>query len=84
MTGRRSRDALSLGLPEIGRALICVGPNSHVRAFDTTTDQFITYGPHERAAVLAEVGMFLTGLVAERPFWPGGGLLPPITAGDAS
>ncbi|WP_328349108.1 hypothetical protein OG800_49075 [Streptomyces sp. NBC_00445] len=71
-------DALSLGLPETGRALVCVGPNSHVRAFDPAADQFITYGPQERAAVLAEVDMLLTGLVAEQEFWPGDGLLPPL------
>ncbi|MEU5323434.1 hypothetical protein AB0G67_42785 [Streptomyces sp. NPDC021056] len=70
-------DALSLGLPEIGRALVCVGPTSHVRAFDAV-GQFITYGPQERAAVLAEVDMFLTALVAQREFWPGDGLLPPL------
>ncbi|MGW7208459.1 hypothetical protein [Streptomyces sp. NPDC054837] len=71
-------DALSLRLPEIGRALICVGPTRQVRAFDAAADQVITYGPQERAAVLAEVDMFLTGLVAERQFWPGEGLLPPL------
>jgi len=71
-------DALSLGLPEIGRALICVGPHSQVRVLDAASDQVIAYGPQERAAVLAEVDMFLTGLVAEREFWPGDGLLPPI------
>ncbi|MCX5328048.1 hypothetical protein [Streptomyces sp. NBC_00140] len=71
-------DALSLGLPEIGRALVCVGPNSHVRAFDAATDQVITYGPQERAAVLAQVDIFLTGLVAEQEFWPGDGLLLPL------
>jgi hypothetical protein len=70
-------DALSLGLPEIGRALLCAGPHSHVRAYDAPADQFITYGPQERAAVLAEVDMFLTSLVTEQKFWPGDGLLPP-------
>ncbi|WP_327714006.1 cytochrome P450 [Streptomyces sp. NBC_00490] len=71
-------DALGLGLPEIGRALVCVGPTSHVRAFDAATDQVVTYGPQELAAVLAEVDRFLTGLVAERQLWPGNGLLPPL------
>ncbi|WP_234333604.1 hypothetical protein [Streptomyces viridochromogenes] len=71
-------DALSLGLPEIGRALICAGPNSHVRAFDAAANEFITYGPTERAAVLAEVDMFLACLIAEKDLWPGDGLLPPI------
>ncbi|MFF7452538.1 MULTISPECIES: hypothetical protein [unclassified Streptomyces] len=47
-----------------------------MRAFDAT-GQVITYGPQERAALLAEVDMFLTNLVTERPLWPGDGLLPP-------
>lgn len=59
-------DALSLGLPEIGRALLCTGPCSHVRVFDAASDQVIAYGPQERAAVLAEIGKFLTSLVAEQ------------------
>jgi hypothetical protein len=71
-------DALSLGLPEIARALICSGPHSHVRAFDAAADEFIAYGPAERAAVLAEVDTFLTGLVAEQELWPGDGLLAPL------
>ncbi|MFC8349802.1 hypothetical protein [Streptomyces sp. NPDC057280] len=71
-------DALSLGLPEIGRALLCTGPNSHVRLFAPAAGQVIAYGPQERAAVLAEVDKFLTGLVAEQAFWPGDDLLPPV------
>ncbi|SNX88501.1 hypothetical protein SAMN06272735_8953 [Streptomyces sp. TLI_55] len=71
-------DALSLGLPEIGRALLCAGPHGQVRVVDAASNQVIIYGPQERAAVLAEVDKFLTGLVAERAFWPGDGLLPPI------
>ncbi|MER5924922.1 hypothetical protein [Streptomyces mirabilis] len=70
-------DALSLGLPEIPRALICTGPHSHVRTYDAAADEFIAYGPAERAAVLAEVGEFLACLVAEQDFWPGEGLLAP-------
>ncbi|MFG2257299.1 hypothetical protein [Streptomyces mirabilis] len=72
-------DALSLGLPEIARALICTGPHSHVRTYDAAADQFIAYGPTERAAVLAEVEMVLAPLVAEQALWPGDGLLPPPT-----
>ncbi|WP_307532352.1 hypothetical protein [Streptomyces umbrinus] len=72
-------DALSLGLPEIARALICTGPYSQVRAFDAVAGEFIAYGPAERAAVLAEVGTFLTCLVAEQDLWPGDGLLPSLT-----
>lgn len=70
-------DALSLGLPDVGRALVCAGPNSRVRAFDAAAGELVTYGPQERAAVLAEVEMFLTGLICEQAFWPGDGLLPP-------
>ncbi|MEV4040398.1 hypothetical protein [Streptomyces umbrinus] len=72
-------DALSLGLPEIARALICTGPYSQVRAFDAAAGEFIAYGPAERAAVLAEVGTFLACLVAEQDLWPGDGLLPWLT-----
>ncbi|POX47723.1 hypothetical protein C3489_29025 [Streptomyces sp. Ru71] len=70
-------DALSLGLPDVARALICTGPDSHVRAFDTAAGEFIVYGPDDRTKVLADVGMFLTGVAAEQPLWPGDGLLPP-------
>ncbi|MFC9916686.1 hypothetical protein [Streptomyces sp. NPDC127197] len=71
-------DALSLGLPEIARALVCTGPHSHVRAYDAAADDFIAYGPAERAAVLAEVDAFLASLVAEQDLWPGDGLLAPL------
>ncbi|MFF4259389.1 hypothetical protein ACFY1L_50340 [Streptomyces sp. NPDC001663] len=76
-------DALSLGLPEIARALVCTGPGSHVRAYDAAADDFIDYGPTDRAAVLTEVDTFLTSLVAEQKLWPGDGLLSPINPGDA-
>lgn len=71
-------DALSLGLPEIARALVCTGPHSHVRAYDAAADDFVVYGSSERAAVLDEVGMYLTGIATEQPFWPGDSLLPPL------
>ncbi|MGK5695065.1 hypothetical protein ACSNOJ_19515 [Streptomyces sp. URMC 128] len=71
-------DALSLGLSEIARALVCTGPHSHVRAYDVTADDFIDYGPPERAAVLAEVDAFLASLVTEQDLWPGDGLLAPL------
>ncbi|OIJ99037.1 hypothetical protein BIV25_10710 [Streptomyces sp. MUSC 14] len=71
-------DALSLGLPEIARALVCNGPHSHVRAYDAAADDFIVYGSAERAAVLAEVGAFLASLVTEQDLWPGDGLLAPL------
>jgi hypothetical protein len=70
-------DALSLGLPAIARALITAGPHSNVRAFDAGADEVLTYGPTERAAVLAEIDAFLTCLVAEQDLWPGDGLLRP-------
>ncbi|MFG2260967.1 hypothetical protein [Streptomyces mirabilis] len=38
-------------------------------------------GPDDRAKVLAEVGMFLTGIATEQPLWPGDGLLPPLCQG---
>ncbi|MER6548476.1 hypothetical protein [Streptomyces sp. NPDC001250] len=71
-------DDLSLGLSEIARALVCTGPYNHVRAYDAAADDFIVYGPAERAAVLAEVDVFLTSLVTERDLWPGDGLLAPL------
>ncbi|MFD7444069.1 hypothetical protein [Streptomyces sp. NPDC059909] len=71
-------DALSLGLPEIARALVCNGPHSQVRALDSAAGQFTIYGPAERAAVLARVCEYLTDAAAEQPLWPGDGLLPPL------
>ncbi|MFF7130483.1 hypothetical protein [Streptomyces sp. NPDC008240] len=71
-------DALSLGLPEVARALICTGPESQVRAFDAAAGEFTVYGPDDRTKLLTEVGMFLTGLETEQPLWPGDGLLPPL------
>ncbi|WP_406410488.1 hypothetical protein [Streptomyces sp. NBC_01614] len=71
-------DALSLGLSEIARALICTGPNNHIRTLDTAAGQALTYGPKERAAILAEIDMYLVCLVAEQDLWPGEGLLPPL------
>jgi hypothetical protein len=76
-------DALSLGLPEIARALVCTGPHSHVRAYDAAADDVVVYGSEERAAVLDEVGMFLTGIATEQPFWPGDSLLPPLVGRGA-
>jgi hypothetical protein len=71
-------DALSLGLPEIARALLCTGPHSHVRAYDAAADDFLVYAAAERETVLAEVSMYLAELVAEQALWPGDGLLPPL------
>jgi hypothetical protein len=71
-------DALSLGLSAMARALVCTGPHSHVRVYDTAAGDVITHGAAERAKVLEEVGTFLTGIVTEQPLWPGDALLPPL------
>ncbi|MFJ5779292.1 hypothetical protein [Streptomyces sp. NPDC093094] len=72
-------DALSLGLSDVPRALLCTAPDGRVRAYDAVTDTFLAYGPDERAAVLVEVGRFLEALTAEQPLWPGDGLLTPVS-----
>ncbi|MFD8308412.1 hypothetical protein ACFV29_39710 [Streptomyces sp. NPDC059690] len=54
----------------MARALVCMGPHSHVRVYDAAADDFVDYGSSERSAVLAEVGVLLTGIATERPFWP--------------
>ncbi|MEU4884563.1 hypothetical protein AB0G19_29490 [Streptomyces althioticus] len=77
-------DALSLGLPEIARALVCAGPHSEVRAVDPTSGAHRAYGPADRIGVLVEVGRHLAWAEAGSPLWPGDGLLSPITSGDAS
>ncbi|MFI8170892.1 hypothetical protein ACIGAN_31720 [Streptomyces sp. NPDC085931] len=71
-------DALSLGLPEIPRALLCTGPHGQLRVHDTAADGLVTYGPAERAAALDRVSLFLNSIATERPFWPGDSLLPPL------
>ncbi|MEU5632084.1 hypothetical protein ACH47C_23235 [Streptomyces rishiriensis] len=77
-------DALSLGLPEIARALVCAGPHSEVRVVDPTSGAHRAYGPADRIGVLVEVGRHLAWAEAGSPLWPGDGLLSPITSGDAS
>ncbi|WP_435260389.1 hypothetical protein [Streptomyces sp. 1222.5] len=77
-------DALSLGLPEIARALVCAGPHSEVRAVDPTSGAHRAYGPADRIGVLVEVGRHLAWAEAGSPLWAGDGLLSPITSGDAS
>jgi hypothetical protein len=72
-------DDLSLGLPEIACVLIYTGTQTRMPAFDTAADEFIVYGPAERAAVLAEVGMVLVSRVAEQDLGPGDVLLPSLT-----
>ena len=68
-------DALSLGLPDLARALICAGPHSQVRALDSTSGKAVVYGAAERAAVMTEITKFLAALITERDLWPGEGLL---------
>ncbi|MFE7077085.1 hypothetical protein ACFU96_44065 [Streptomyces sp. NPDC057620] len=79
-----SCDALSLGLPEITRALLCAGPHSRVRTRDAATDRPIDYGSAARAAALADVSVLLERLVAERPFWPGDDLVSPLKVSGGS
>ncbi|MEW2425739.1 hypothetical protein AB0911_34985 [Streptomyces nigra] len=74
-------DALSLGLPEVARALICTAPGTQMRAFGPAAEEFTVYGPDDRTKVLTQVGRLLASLTAEQPFWPGDGLLPPQRQG---
>ncbi|AVH60901.1 hypothetical protein C4B68_00960 [Streptomyces dengpaensis] len=71
----RDCDALSLGLPDIARALVCSGPHSEVRAYDPAAGRCQAYGPAERIEVLVEVGKQLAWAEAGWSLWPGDGLL---------
>ncbi|MDW8478165.1 hypothetical protein QBA57_00770 [Streptomyces scabiei] len=71
-------DVLSLGLPEIARALICAAPHSYVRALGAAIGEFIDYRPEERSAALAQVGASLDSIVAKQDLRPGDGLLAPL------
>lgn len=75
----RDCDALSLGLPELSRALLCAGPHTKVRAVVGPV-----YGPTDRTEVLAQVGRQLAWAEAGTPLWPGDNLLPPVNSPDAS
>ncbi|MFE4756066.1 hypothetical protein ACFRIB_38545 [Streptomyces mirabilis] len=70
--------ALSFGLPEIPRALICTAPHSHVRSFDPLAEQSITYGETDRAAILAALSERTAEARAAHRLWPGDDLLPPL------
>lgn len=70
-----SCDSLGLGLPALERALICNGPKSQVINCNPDTGQREVHGPEQRSAVLAALGKQLSAAAAERPLWPGGGLL---------
>ncbi|MER5913030.1 hypothetical protein ABT124_21640 [Streptomyces sp. NPDC001982] len=80
----RACDALSLGLPDIARALVCAGPRSEVRAVDPTTGRHRAYAPADRIEVLVEVGKHLAWAEAGSPLWPGDGLLSPLNSVDGS
>ncbi|MFJ4895594.1 hypothetical protein ACIP5U_37215 [Streptomyces sp. NPDC088788] len=73
-------DGLSLRLPELDRALVCIGPaaGQEIRIFDPAAGDFVAYGQKDRAAVLAGVRQILSSIKAERPLWPGDNLLPPL------
>ncbi|MEV6029360.1 hypothetical protein [Streptomyces sp. NPDC052036] len=73
LIGDQKCDALSLGLPDIARALVCSGPHSQVRAYDPAAGRYQVYGSADRIEVLVEVGRQLAWaegarLVAGR--WP--------------
>lgn len=76
-------DALSLGLPDIARALVCSGPHSEVRVYDPAAGRHQAYGPAERIKVLVEVGRQLAWAEAGCALWPGDGLLVPANPGGA-
>ncbi|MGX4695201.1 hypothetical protein [Streptomyces sp. JNUCC 63] len=67
-------DALSLGLPDLARALVCCGPHSQVRAYDPATGRYQAYGPTDRMKVLVEIGRHLEWAEAGCTLWPGDGL----------
>ncbi|MGW0628490.1 hypothetical protein [Streptomyces sp. NPDC002758] len=77
-------DALSLGLPDIARALVCAGPHSKVRVVEPANGRHRAYGPADRIEVLVQVGKQLAWAEAGSPLWPGDGLLPPINSADVS
>ncbi|MGW7410214.1 hypothetical protein ACWGI9_42190 [Streptomyces sp. NPDC054833] len=79
----RECDALSLGVPDIARALVCSGPHSEVQVYDPAAGRHRAYGPAERIEVLAEVGRQLAWAEAGCALWPGEGLLIPADPGSA-
>ncbi|MEV6182289.1 hypothetical protein [Streptomyces sp. NPDC052015] len=79
----RECDALSLGLPDIARALVCSGPHSEVRVYNPAVERYQAYGPAERIEGLAEVGRQLAWAEAGCTLWPGDGLLAPANPGGA-
>ncbi|MGX4695529.1 hypothetical protein [Streptomyces sp. JNUCC 63] len=71
-------DALSLGLPDLARALVCSGPHSQVRVHDPAGGRYQAYGPTDRLKVLVEIGKQLQWAEAGCTFWPGDGLLAEV------
>ncbi|MEU8952573.1 hypothetical protein [Streptomyces sp. NPDC048489] len=80
---RQLCDALSLGLPELARALVCIGPGAHqeVRTVDASTGAVAVYGQDDRTGVLAEICRLLTAITPEGPLWSGDGLPSPLGGG---
>ncbi|MFD4630318.1 hypothetical protein ACFVYR_21045 [Streptomyces sp. NPDC058284] len=64
-------DAIRLGLPAIERALMCTAPNSELLTFDAATGQRVTYGPTERASLLAQLQTRLDHPTAEHTYGTG-------------
>ncbi|PWI05142.1 hypothetical protein DIZ27_41085 [Streptomyces sp. NWU339] len=79
----RECDGLSLGLPDIARALVCSGPRSEVRVYDPAAERYQVYGPADRIEVLVEVGRQLAWAEAGCALWPGDGLLVPVNPREA-
>lgn len=77
---RQLCDSLSLGLPSVERALVCIEPAAEreVRFFDATVGDVIAYRQEDRAEVLAEVRRILSSIKPERPLWPGDHLVPSL------
>lgn len=77
---RQLCDALSLGLPTVERALVCIEPaaDREVRILDSKVGDVIAYRQNDRGEVLAEVRRILSSIKPERPLWPGDHLMPPL------
>ena len=68
-------DSMQFGLPPLSLALICRGPEGVVKLI--TPDGESSYGPADRAEVLAMLTANLSDFLAEGPMSPGHGLLHP-------
>ncbi|MGW4518119.1 hypothetical protein ACWEO4_40700 [Streptomyces sp. NPDC004393] len=83
LIGDQECDALSLGLPDSARALVCSGPHSGLRAYDPAVGRYEVYGSADRIEVLVEVGRQLAWAEAGCAWWPGDGLLAPRQSGGS-